>query len=60
MNSHRVQVFTGDGVFLAKWGSQGDGDGRFNQPRGLGFGPAGNVYVADGTNQRIQVFGPAR
>jgi len=38
------------------WGSQGKGDGQFQDPRGIAVDEAGNVYVADSGNHRIQVF----
>ena len=31
----RIQKFTSDGVFVSKWGTQGDGDGQFNEPIGV-------------------------
>ncbi|MGH9920900.1 MAG: Ig-like domain repeat protein [Nitrososphaerales archaeon] len=34
----------------------GSGDGQFNGPRGLAVDAAGNLYVVDEGNQRIQVF----
>ena len=30
--NHRIQKFTGDGTFLAKWGTLGSGDGEFEEP----------------------------
>ena len=42
--------------FLTKWGSGGDRDGQFNRSRGLTVSAAGDVYVADTFNDRIQKF----
>jgi tripartite motif-containing protein 71 len=42
----RAQVF----------GGQGPANGRFNEPGGLTFDGAGNLYVADAVNQRMQKF----
>jgi DNA-binding beta-propeller fold protein YncE len=42
--------------FLLKWGSLGAGDGQFDEPSGIAIGPAGNIYVADRNNDRIQKF----
>lgn len=45
-------------TFLRKWGSRGTGDGQFRVPHGVAVDAAGNVYVVDGDNDRIQVFSP--
>ena len=37
-------------------GSQGTGDGQFNNLFGVAVDAAGNVYVADYNNARIQKF----
>ena len=41
---------------LQMWGSQGKGNGQFQDPRGIAVDEAGNVYVADSGNHRIQKF----
>ena len=51
-----MQKFTGDGVFLKKWGSLGAGEGQFNFPYAIRAGGNGFVYVADSGNQRVQKF----
>jgi hypothetical protein len=43
-------------VFLLEWGAAGAGDGQFNQPSGIAVDSAGDVYVADTANHRIQKF----
>ena len=45
--------------FITKWGSPGSDDGQFNYPQGVATDSAGNVYVADTFNQRIQKFNAA-
>lgn len=42
--------------FLAAWGTQGSANGQFNHPVGVVADGAGNVYVADSGNHRIQKF----
>src|SRR5438552_8179000 len=44
------------GAFVTKWGSAGSGNGQFNAPWGVAVDAAGNVYVADTGNNRIQKF----
>jgi len=38
------------------WGAQGPQAGMLNAPKGLAMDAAGNAYVADSQNHRIQVF----
>jgi NHL repeat-containing protein len=42
--------------FILEWGSQGSGDGQFHDPQGVATDAAGNVYVVDSGNNRIQKF----
>jgi tripartite motif-containing protein 71 len=56
--SDRVQMFDGNGQFLAKWGGTGSGMGQFLYPQGVAMDGSGNIYVVDDGNDRIQVFGP--
>jgi len=44
------------GVFLQKWGSSGSGDGQFARPSRMDTDSAGNVYVLDNLNNRVQKF----
>ena len=45
-----------DTDYLFSFGTAGSGDGQFNQPVSLAFGPGGVLYVVDSGNQRIQKF----
>jgi DNA-binding beta-propeller fold protein YncE len=54
----RVHRFAPDGRLVASWGEPGSGPGQFNLPHGIALDRAGNVYVADRENSRIQVFDP--
>jgi hypothetical protein len=61
--NHRIQKFrisksgeTWTAAHLTMWGTQGAGPGQFNMPYGLTVDTAGNVWVADGFNGRLQRF----
>ena len=50
--------------YEGQWGSEGTGNGEFRCPRGVAtlsdpFSGNWRVYVADGSNHRIQYFTPA-
>ena len=57
--NHRIQKFTADGEFVAKWGVFGLTDSGLSAmwgPRGIAVDKDSNVYVADTGNKRILVF----
>jgi len=58
-NNDRVYKFTSDGTLIMTLGTSGTGDGQFNSPVGLAFDQAGNLYVGDAGNNRVQKFAPA-
>ena len=58
-DNNRVQKFTSDGTFVAKWGSYGAGPGQFSSPTGVCVDAAGGVYVTDLFNARVQKFDAA-
>src|SRR4051812_28078939 len=54
--NNRIQVFSTTGQFVGKFGSTGSGDGQFFVNNGVATNAAGNIYVADTFNNRIQKF----
>jgi streptogramin lyase len=53
----RIVKFDSNGAVLAVWGSQGQGDGQFDEPTAVTVdGKNDRVYVADPHNRRIQIF----
>jgi DNA-binding beta-propeller fold protein YncE len=54
---HRVMVYSPDGKFLRKWGSEGTGDSQFIYPTDIAWDSKGHVFVSEyGDNDRVQVF----
>jgi hypothetical protein len=43
-------------AFVRKWGVFGSDTGQFKYPTGVATDPAGNIYVAEQVNNRIQKF----
>jgi len=43
-------------TFLNAWGSQGGGNGDFNDPYGIAVSGSGNVYVTDFYNAGVEIF----
>ncbi|MEX2553867.1 MAG: hypothetical protein WD627_12815 [Actinomycetota bacterium] len=61
--NNRVQVFTPEGRYLRQWGGIGLGigggwPGWFRLAKEIALGTAGNVYVVDAFNGRLQKFTP--
>ncbi len=46
-------------TYLGQWGTQGSGNGQFNEPWAVEVGPDGTVFVADAPNNRIERFNSA-
>ena len=55
-NNNRIQVFDLDLNFFQSIGSRGSGRGEFGAPSDVKFDTAGNMYVADWANERVQVM----
>ena len=59
-NNNRIDEFNpSTGAYLGSWGSKGSAHGQFVQPQGIVVDAAGNIYVNDYGNDRIEVFAPA-
>jgi DNA-binding beta-propeller fold protein YncE len=62
-NNNRTVELTTDGMFIRNWGANGgdgtagEGPGEFEEPYNAGSDCAGNVYISDEDNHRVQVFG---
>jgi DNA-binding beta-propeller fold protein YncE len=55
-DAQQVLKFTSGGALVGQWGSSGSGNGQFLSVQGITVDAAGNVYVADTGNHRIQKF----
>ena len=55
-NNHHIQIFDLDLNFVRSIGSHGEGRGEFDAPRDIKFDTAGNMYVAEWGNERVQVL----
>jgi hypothetical protein len=49
---------TSGSTFVRSWGSSGSGPGQFTRPQEVTVDSAGNVYVTDRDNGRVQEFTP--
>ena len=62
--NNRIQEFTSEGTFIRRWGAHGgdgtpgSGNGEFRVPYTIALDGAGDMYVTDVLNHRIQKFGP--
>ncbi len=43
-------------AFVSEWGGHGSGNGQFDNPTGVAVDSAGNVFVADRFNNRVEKF----
>lgn len=51
-----VKVYDLTGKLILKFGRPGNKDGEFSFPNGITVDKAGNIYVSDSNNGRVQVF----
>jgi sugar lactone lactonase YvrE len=52
----RIVKFDRTGKFIKETGKPGKGPGEFSQPHALAFDSKGRLFVADRSNNRIQIF----
>ncbi|MBX7117477.1 MAG: peptidyl-alpha-hydroxyglycine alpha-amidating lyase family protein [Gemmatimonadaceae bacterium] len=52
----RILKFDRTGTLLATWGRKGTGPLEFDQPHALAFDSQGRLFVADRSNNRIQIL----
>jgi len=57
-SNHRIQKLSTSGNFISKFGVYGTGEGQLNYPRGICIDPEGKIFVADYSNNCIQIFVP--
>ena len=55
-NAARVSVYRFNGAYQGRFGSKGEGNGQFQQPRGIDIDNSGKAYVVDGLLERVSVF----
>ena len=55
-DASRIVKFTKDGKFIKEFGKKGSGPGELNLPHALAFDAKGRLFVADRSNNRIQIF----
>ena len=54
--NYRVQIVNTELEYVDSFGCYGDGGGQFNRPIDIAQDRAGNLYVSDSYNNRVQVF----
>jgi DNA-binding beta-propeller fold protein YncE len=52
----RIVRITKDGTFVGAYGKLGSGPGEFMGPHALAFDSLGRLFVADRSNNRVQIF----
>jgi sugar lactone lactonase YvrE len=52
----RIVKFDKTGKFIKEWGKRGTAPGEFDQPHAFAFDSKGRLFIADRSNNRIQIF----
>jgi len=52
----RISKVDKSGKFIKAWGSYGSEPGQFNQPHAIALDSKGRLFIADRSNNRIQIF----
>ena len=52
----RIVRVTSEGTFIDAWGQHGSAPGEFDGPHALAFDSQGRLFVADRSNNRVQIF----
>jgi sugar lactone lactonase YvrE len=52
----RLVKFDAMGKFIKEWGQRGAAPGEFDQPHALAFDSKGRLFVADRSNNRLQIY----
>jgi sugar lactone lactonase YvrE len=52
----RIIKFDKTGKFIKEWGKRGTAPGEFDQPHAFAFDSKGRLFIADRSNNRIQIF----
>ena len=55
-DSNNIRIFDGEGHFVRAFGARGDKPGEFGVIKALHISDAGNLFVSECKNNRIQVF----
>ena len=55
-DNQRIQIFSKNGAYITGFGQMGEGPGEFSKPESITIDSNGRVYVADTTNNNVQLF----
>jgi RHS repeat-associated protein len=55
----RVEALSSGGEYISQFGSKGSGSGQFSMPEGIAINSAGDAYIADTGNYRMEEWVPS-